>query len=82
MARVAKGTTALRSQAWLAAGGAFLVWLLAVAAALSVLLWGLWHHLGGGFGAAVLSLALFGVASVLMDRSLIPIRGYLSRFVH
>ena len=76
MARVAKGSTALRRHAWLAAGGVFIVWVLAMAAAFWVLFF-VWHHLAAGFVVAVLSLALVVVASALMDRSLIPIRGYL-----
>jgi hypothetical protein len=77
MARVAKGTTTLRRQAWLAASGTFLVWLLAVVAAFWVLLWGLWHHLASSFVVMVLAVAFLAVALVLMDWSLIPIRGYL-----
>lgn len=76
MARVAKPKTTLRRQAWLAAGGLFGVWLLAMILAAAGL-WMAWQHRPAGLWLGVFSLALLAVVSALLDRSLIPVGGYL-----
>ena len=76
MAIVVKRKTTLRRQAWFAwacvFGGLFAICLLAAAA-----VWVSLHHPVAGSSLMVLALALLAVAAPVVDRSLIPIRGYL-----
>jgi len=76
MAVVVKRKTRLRRQARLAwvcvLGGLFFICLLDAAA-----VWMVWHHLVAGWSLLVLVFVLLAVAPPVLDRSLIPIRGYL-----